>query len=89
MNLGLAGRVAVVTAAGSGIGSRTPGFVQTFTADIAPAWNISATKAINHFVREVERIPMGRLGEGEDVAGVILFLASGMVIGGRDGSAGR
>lgn len=38
MNLGLAGRVAVVTAAGS-----------------------------------VQRIPMGRLGEG-----VILFLASGM-----------
>jgi NAD(P)-dependent dehydrogenase (short-subunit alcohol dehydrogenase family) len=58
--------------------TRTPGFVQTFTADIAPAWNMSATEAMDHFVHEVQRIPMGRLGEGGDVAGVILFLASGM-----------
>lgn len=56
--------------------SRTPGLVGFFERHVAPDWGMNTDQAIEHFVKNVRKMPAGRLGEPEDVANVVLFLAS-------------
>ncbi|HZO37507.1 MAG TPA: SDR family oxidoreductase [Solirubrobacteraceae bacterium] len=56
--------------------TRTPGLVGFFDKHVAPEWGMSTDAAIEHFVKDVRKLPAGRLGEPEDVANVVLFLAS-------------
>jgi NAD(P)-dependent dehydrogenase (short-subunit alcohol dehydrogenase family) len=56
--------------------TRTPGFVSNFARDVAPAWGMGTEEAIAHFVSEIHRLPLGRLGEPREVAAVAVFLAS-------------
>jgi NAD(P)-dependent dehydrogenase (short-subunit alcohol dehydrogenase family) len=56
--------------------TRTPGFVDFFRDVVAPAQQLDTEAAIDWFVRDVKRMPTGRLGEPDEVANVILFLSS-------------
>lgn len=56
--------------------TRTDAFVAGFEHDLAPAWGLETEAAIAHFVEDVQRIPIGRLGVPDEVARVIVFLAS-------------
>jgi len=56
--------------------TRTPALVNNFTNNIAPRWNMSGEQAMEHFVKDVRRMPLPRLGDPEDVAALVLFLAS-------------
>jgi NAD(P)-dependent dehydrogenase (short-subunit alcohol dehydrogenase family) len=56
--------------------TRTPGFVDFFRDVVAPAQHLDTEAAIDRFVRDIKRMPTGRLGEPDEVANVILFLAS-------------
>jgi NAD(P)-dependent dehydrogenase (short-subunit alcohol dehydrogenase family) len=55
--------------------TRTPGFVRGFE-HIVSGSGITADEAMEAFVREVRRIPQGRLAQPEEIAAVIVFLAS-------------
>lgn len=55
--------------------TRTPGFVAGFES-AAAGTGTSAEQAIAHFVTDVRRIPQRRLARPEEVASVIVFLAS-------------
>jgi NAD(P)-dependent dehydrogenase (short-subunit alcohol dehydrogenase family) len=56
--------------------SRTPGLVGFFERHVAPEWDMSTEEAIEHFVKDIRKLPAGKLGEPEDVANAVLFLAS-------------
>jgi NAD(P)-dependent dehydrogenase (short-subunit alcohol dehydrogenase family) len=56
--------------------SRTPGLVGFFDRHVAPEWGMTTEDAIEHFVKDIRKLPAGRLGEPEDVANAVLFLAS-------------
>ena len=56
--------------------SRTPGLVGYFDQYVAPDWNMTTDEAIEHFIKDIRKLPAGRLGEPEDVATVVLLLAS-------------
>lgn len=56
--------------------TRTGAFVRGFEQDLAPAWGLETEAAIEHFVKDVQRIPTGRLGMPDEVARIIVFLAS-------------
>lgn len=56
--------------------SRTPGLVGFFERHVAPEWGMDTEDAIQHFVKDIRKLPAGRLGEPEDVANAALFLAS-------------
>jgi NAD(P)-dependent dehydrogenase (short-subunit alcohol dehydrogenase family) len=56
--------------------TETQGLVDGFSRHIAPAWGMDTPTAIEHFVRDIQRIPLGRLGAPGEVAQVIVFLAS-------------
>jgi NAD(P)-dependent dehydrogenase (short-subunit alcohol dehydrogenase family) len=43
---------------------------------LAREWGVEREEAIVRFVRDERRMPLGRLGEAEDVAAAIVFLAS-------------
>jgi len=47
-----------------------------FIDALAREWGIEREAAIVRFVRDERRMPLGRLGEAEDVAAAIVFLAS-------------
>lgn len=47
-----------------------------FAAQLAARFDLPPEQAVEHFVREVRRLPTGRIGAAEDVAGVIAFLLS-------------
>ena len=56
--------------------TRTPGLVSSFERNVAPALNMTTEEAIEHVYRDIRKLPFGKLGEPEDVASVVLFLAS-------------
>ncbi|MDQ1484969.1 MAG: hypothetical protein QOJ62_662 [Actinomycetota bacterium] len=56
--------------------TNTPGFMNFFTAHVAPQWGVTAVEAVDRFVHEIRKIPAGKLGEPTDVARVVVFLAS-------------
>ncbi|MFZ0040837.1 MAG: SDR family oxidoreductase [Solirubrobacteraceae bacterium] len=56
--------------------SRTPGLVGFFERHVAPEWGMGTEEAIEHFVKDIRKLPAGKLGEPEDVANAVLFLAS-------------
>lgn len=47
-----------------------------FMDALAREWGVEREEAIVRFVRDERRMPLGRLGEAEDVAAAIVFLAS-------------
>jgi NAD(P)-dependent dehydrogenase (short-subunit alcohol dehydrogenase family) len=47
-----------------------------FAEQLADRLNLPVDAAIDHFVQEIRRLPTGRLGTAEDVAGVIAYLLS-------------
>jgi NAD(P)-dependent dehydrogenase (short-subunit alcohol dehydrogenase family) len=55
--------------------TRTPALVNGIAA-LAPTWGMTTEQAIGHFVKNVRRLPLGTLGEPEDVAAAVTFLAS-------------
>jgi NAD(P)-dependent dehydrogenase (short-subunit alcohol dehydrogenase family) len=54
----------------------TPWESGEFIDSLAQEWGIQREEAIVRFVRDERRMPLGRLGEAEDVAAAIVFLAS-------------
>jgi NAD(P)-dependent dehydrogenase (short-subunit alcohol dehydrogenase family) len=57
-------------------GTLTPGFVEFFDKSAAPDWGMETEEAIEHFAKDIRRMPLGHLGQPEDVAAAIVFLAS-------------
>ncbi|HEY1777926.1 MAG TPA: SDR family oxidoreductase [Solirubrobacteraceae bacterium] len=47
-----------------------------FMDSLARQWGVEREEAIVRFVRDERRMPLGRLGEADDVAAAIVFLAS-------------
>jgi NAD(P)-dependent dehydrogenase (short-subunit alcohol dehydrogenase family) len=56
--------------------SRTPGLVGFFERHVAPDWKMETEEAIEHFVKDIRKLPAGKLGDPEDVANAVLFLVS-------------
>lgn len=56
--------------------TRTTQFVEFFEKTAGPEWGMSTDEAIDHFAREICRLPLGHVGQPEDVASSILYLAS-------------
>ena len=56
--------------------THTTQFVEFFERSAAPEWGMTTEEAIDHFARNIRRLPLGRVGEPEDVAHAIAFLAS-------------
>jgi NAD(P)-dependent dehydrogenase (short-subunit alcohol dehydrogenase family) len=57
--------------------TRTPAFESgEVIGRLAESRGVSREAATEHFLTEVRRMPLGRLGAPEDVANVVLFLAS-------------
>ncbi|MDO8212064.1 SDR family NAD(P)-dependent oxidoreductase [Conexibacter sp. CPCC 206217] len=57
--------------------TRTPGLVAHFDDTVGPALGISGEEAMRRYVQEVRTMPSDRLGTPEEVANVVVFLASG------------
>ncbi|NBE83547.1 SDR family NAD(P)-dependent oxidoreductase [Micromonospora rubida] len=47
-----------------------------FADQLARRFNMSADEAVDHFIRNERRLPTGRIGTPEEVAGVIAYLLS-------------
>jgi NAD(P)-dependent dehydrogenase (short-subunit alcohol dehydrogenase family) len=54
----------------------TPGLIDFFETSVAPKWQMSTDEAIDHFARNIRKLPLGRLGKPEDVANIVVFLSS-------------
>jgi NAD(P)-dependent dehydrogenase (short-subunit alcohol dehydrogenase family) len=54
----------------------TPWETGEFMDRLAQQWQLEREEAIVRFVRDERRMPLGRLGEADDVAAAIVFLAS-------------
>jgi NAD(P)-dependent dehydrogenase (short-subunit alcohol dehydrogenase family) len=56
---------------------RTPAWGRGGVVDkLAGEWGMELEEAIDHFVSEVRGMPLGHIGEPEDVAALVVFLAS-------------
>jgi NAD(P)-dependent dehydrogenase (short-subunit alcohol dehydrogenase family) len=47
-----------------------------FTDSLAEEYGLGKEQAVEHFAKDVRKLPLGKLGDPEDVARVIAFLAS-------------
>ncbi|WP_030774696.1 MULTISPECIES: SDR family NAD(P)-dependent oxidoreductase [unclassified Streptomyces] len=47
-----------------------------FAEQLGERYGLPADEAVDHFIREVRRLPSGRIGSPDDVAGVIAYLLS-------------
>jgi NAD(P)-dependent dehydrogenase (short-subunit alcohol dehydrogenase family) len=56
--------------------TRTAGLVEFFDKSAAPDWGMETEEAIEHFAKDIRRMPLGHLGAPEDVAAAIVFLSS-------------
>jgi NAD(P)-dependent dehydrogenase (short-subunit alcohol dehydrogenase family) len=58
--------------------TRTPAWDKPggFVDSLAEEYGLGREEAVEHFAKEVRKLPLGRLGDPEDVARVIAFLAS-------------
>jgi NAD(P)-dependent dehydrogenase (short-subunit alcohol dehydrogenase family) len=58
--------------------TRTPAWDKPggFADSLAEEYGLGREQAIEHFAKEVRKLPLGKLGDPEDIAGVIAFLAS-------------
>jgi len=54
----------------------TPGLIEFFATSAAPKWGMTTEAAIDHFARNIRKLPLGKLGTAEDVAALVLFLSS-------------
>lgn len=54
----------------------TPGLIEFFATSVAPQWSMTTEGAIDHFARNIRKLPLGKLGEPEDVAALVVFLGS-------------
>jgi NAD(P)-dependent dehydrogenase (short-subunit alcohol dehydrogenase family) len=56
--------------------TRTPGLLADFASSVAPAWGVTTEQAIDRYVRDIRRMPSGRLALPEEVARAAAFLVS-------------
>jgi NAD(P)-dependent dehydrogenase (short-subunit alcohol dehydrogenase family) len=58
--------------------TRTPAWDEPggFADSLAEEYGLGKEEAVEHFAKEVRKLPLGKLGEPDDVAHVIAFLAS-------------
>jgi NAD(P)-dependent dehydrogenase (short-subunit alcohol dehydrogenase family) len=58
--------------------TRTPAWDKPggFVDSLAEEYGLGREEAVEHFAKDVRKLPLGRLGDPEDVARVIAFLAS-------------
>ncbi len=54
----------------------TPGLIEFFATSAAPKWGMTTEAAIDHFAKNIRKLPLGKLGDPSDVAAMVLFLAS-------------
>ena len=54
----------------------TPGLIEFFAKSAAPKWGMTTEAAIDHFAKNIRKLPLGKLGEPEDVANMVVFLGS-------------
>ncbi len=54
----------------------TPGLIEFFATSAAPKWGMTTEAAIDHFAKNIRKLPLGKLGEPADVANMVVFLAS-------------
>ncbi|PWK61307.1 NAD(P)-dependent dehydrogenase (short-subunit alcohol dehydrogenase family) [Streptomyces sp. CG 926] len=47
-----------------------------FAEQLGERYGLPADEAVDHFIREVRRLPSGRIGSPDDVAGVVAYLLS-------------
>jgi NAD(P)-dependent dehydrogenase (short-subunit alcohol dehydrogenase family) len=57
-------------------GTRTKGFDEFFELSAAPDWGMGFEEALDHFAKDIRRMPLGHLGQPQDVAAAVAFLAS-------------
>ena len=53
----------------------TPGLVEFFEKSAAPKWEMSTEQAIEHFAKNIRRLPLGHLGQSENVAAAIVLVS--------------
>lgn len=51
-----------------------------FVSQLAAQFDLPPEEAVDHFVREVRRLPSSRIGAPEDVAGVVAYLLSPLAV---------
>jgi NAD(P)-dependent dehydrogenase (short-subunit alcohol dehydrogenase family) len=56
--------------------TRTPAVLRSIGTVMATKWGMEREEALKHFAKNVQQMSIGRIGDPEDVAPVVAFLAS-------------
>jgi NAD(P)-dependent dehydrogenase (short-subunit alcohol dehydrogenase family) len=56
--------------------TRTPAVLRSIGTVMAAKWGMDREEALKHYARNVQQMSVGRIGDPEDVAPVVAFLAS-------------